>query len=178
MATQPCTLFMQWAAASDETKACIPVLCQQGHSIKDICHPLGIQKTLAYNVLNQHHQFGSISIPHVYSSSADLAFISVVVNHCPSIYLDELQDELRLKHNIHATLPTLSCALKQLGVMCKAISTSACERNDLKRALYMNWIAEEVPDPNMLVFIDKAAKDEHTVSRRYGCSRKGIHCSV
>ncbi|KIK19058.1 hypothetical protein PISMIDRAFT_73195, partial [Pisolithus microcarpus 441] len=44
--------------------------------------------------------------------------------------------------------------------------------------LYMNQVTEEVPDLNMLVFVDEAARDECTVSRRYGCSGRGVHCSV
>ena len=109
---------------------------------------------------------------------ADLAFISTVIDHHPSIYLDELQDELQLKRNVHVTLPTLSRALEQLGVTRKAISARATEWNDLSRALYMNRIADEVSNLNMLVFIDEAAKDEHTISRRYGRSGKGLHCNV
>lgn len=182
---QPCTLMQQ--ATSDETKACIPALRHQGHSIKDICHLLSVKKTLVYNVLAWHSQFGTVSNPCMYSCTlgcsriltpADLAFISMVIDHCPSIYLDELQDKLQLKQNVYVTLPTLSHALEQLGVTRKAISAHATERNDLSRALYMNRIANEVPDPNMLVFIDEAAKDEHTISRRYGCSGKGLRCNV
>ena len=109
----------------------------------------------------------------------DLAFISVVIDHCPSIYLDEVQNELKLKCNIHITLPMLAHALEQqLGTTHKAISAHAYECNNLSRALYMNWIAEEVSNPNMLVFIDDVARDEQTISRRYGCSGKGICCSV
>jgi len=42
----------------------------------------------------------------------------------------------------------------------------------------MNRIAEEVPDPNMLVFVDEATRDERTISRRYGRSGSGIRCIV
>ena len=111
-------------------------------------------------------------------SSADLIFLSAIIDHHPSIYLDELQAKLWHKRNIRATLPTLSHTLKQLGVTRKAISVRALEQNEFSRALYMNCIAEEVPDPNMLLFIDEAARDEHTISRRYGCSGRGIHCTV
>jgi hypothetical protein len=42
----------------------------------------------------------------------------------------------------------------------------------------MNWITKEVPDPNMLVFIDEAARDERMVSRRYGHSERGLRCNA
>jgi len=173
--------------ASDDLKARVPVLYHEGYSVKDICYLLGIKKTLVYKVLNWYLLFGNVSNPYKYSCSVarpralspvDLTFISAVVNHRPSVYLDELQDELRLKRNIHTTLPTLSRALKQLGVTRKAISARASERNELSRALYMNRIAEEVPDPNMLVFVDEAARDERTISRRYGRSGRGFRCTV
>ena len=42
----------------------------------------------------------------------------------------------------------------------------------------MNKIAEEVPDPNMLLFVDEAAKDERTTARRYGRAGRGNRCAV
>jgi len=42
----------------------------------------------------------------------------------------------------------------------------------------MNRIAEEAPDTNMLVFVDEAAKIEHTLSRKYGWSHKTVCCVV
>jgi hypothetical protein len=39
-------------------------------------------------------------------------------------------------------------------------------------------IAEEAPDAGMLMFVDEAAKDEHTISWRYGHSAKGAHYVV
>ncbi|KIJ21119.1 hypothetical protein PAXINDRAFT_66214, partial [Paxillus involutus ATCC 200175] len=42
--------------------------------------------------------------------------------------------------------------------------------------LYMNCIAAEAPDVNMLMFVDEAAKDERTSVRRHGRSRKGVRC--
>ena len=184
---QPRCLFMPAWRTSDDLKARIPVLFLEGYSVKELCHLLGIKKSLVYNVLNRYRQFGSVLNPHRYSckvgrprflSSADLSFLSAIVNHRPSVYLDELRDELQLKRNVRSTLPTLSRALKQLGVTRKAISAHACERNELSRALYMNRIAEEVTDPNMLMFIDEAARDERTISRRYGRSGKGIRCTT
>ena len=92
------------------------------------------------------------------------------------IYLDELQDELHIKRSVDTSLSTLTCTLQQLGVSRKIVSAHASERNGEACALYMNRIAEEAPDANMLMFVDEAAKDERTLSRKYGCSRKGVCC--
>jgi transposase len=130
------TALIMQQAASDETRAHIPVLRRQGYSVKDICHLLDIKKTLVYKVLAWHSQLGIILNPCIYSCTvgrpriltpADLAFISAVIDHHPSIYLDELRDELQLKRNVHTTLPTLTHAVEQLGVTRKAISAHAAE---------------------------------------------------
>ena len=42
----------------------------------------------------------------------------------------------------------------------------------------MNKIAEEVPNPDMLLFVDEAAKDERTTVRRYGWAGRGNCCAV
>ena len=42
----------------------------------------------------------------------------------------------------------------------------------------MNRIAKEAPDANMLVFVDEAAKNECTLSQKYGWSHKTVHCVV
>jgi len=54
----------------------------------------------------------------------------------------------------------------------------AYERSEVPWALYMNWIAKEAPDANMLMFVDKATKNEHTLSQKYGWSHKTVHCVV
>ncbi|KIN97325.1 hypothetical protein M404DRAFT_88330, partial [Pisolithus tinctorius Marx 270] len=42
--------------------------------------------------------------------------------------------------------------------------------------IFMNQIAEIVPDPNMLMFGDKAARDLQTLSQRQGHTLKGVCC--
>jgi hypothetical protein len=70
------------------------------------------------------------------------------------------------------------CALQQLGVSHKIISAAAYELNKMSRAIYMNGIAKEASDAGMLMFIDEAAKNERTLSRRYGRLGKGLRCMV
>ncbi len=40
----------------------------------------------------------------------------------------------------------------------------------------MNQIADQVPDPNMLMFGDEASKDERTLARIWGWSLRGTRC--
>jgi hypothetical protein len=69
--------------------------------------------------------------PHTYSrvirrrrilSMADITFISNVVTHRSTIYLDELQHELWEKRQVYATTPTLYRALRSLQLTRKKIS--------------------------------------------------------
>ena len=105
-----------------------------------------------------------VGCPHSLSH-ADLAFLSALLDHRKSLYLDELQDKLLLKCNVHATLSTLHRAFQQLGISRKTISARAYEQNELLRAMYMNRIGDKAPDECM-------------VSQRYGHSTKGVCCVV
>ena len=58
----------------------------------------------------------------------------------------------------------------------KDVSGRALERNVEQRAIFMNYMAEIVQDPNMLMFGDEAAKDERTCVRKRGWSLRGSRC--
>ena len=105
-----------------------------------------------------------------------MAFISNLVAHHSTIYLDELQHELWEKCQVYATTPTLHRALRSLQLTRKKISFAASEQNEELRAHYMNRIGAEAPDADMLLFIDEAAKNRHTFCRPSGQSFRGQRC--
>jgi hypothetical protein len=107
---------------------------------------------------------------------ADITFISNVVAHCSTIYLDELQHELWEKRQVYATTPTLYCALRSLQLTRKKISFAASEWNEELRTCYMNCIGAEALDANMLLLIDEAAKDRRTSCRPNGRSFRERCC--
>lgn len=101
---------------SIDLKAHIPPLHRDGYSIKEICILLDVKKSLVYKTLNLHARYGVVCNPHKYLhvvgrhrvlSIADFSFISSVIAHRNTIYLDELQHELWAKRQVYATLPTL-----------------------------------------------------------------------
>ena len=154
---------------SGNVKAHILLLHNENQSVKDICCILGIRKSLVYKTLSLYSKYGTVTNSCRYShltrcprilSSADVNFISSVIQYCNTIYLNELQHELWIKRCKHATISTLLRTLQCLAITRKIVSSSAAERNEETQALYMNHIAAEVPNPNMLVFIDEAAKDK------------------
>ncbi|KIK14133.1 hypothetical protein PISMIDRAFT_117565 [Pisolithus microcarpus 441] len=105
----PCTVLK-------DIKSCIPVLYHDGYSIEHI-YILGIKKSLVYKTLSFYARFGVVFNPLTYSCPishhhvldlADVSFIRSVIQHCSSIYLDEMQHKLWLKCHKYATLPTLA----------------------------------------------------------------------
>ncbi|KAG1802320.1 uncharacterized protein BJ212DRAFT_1286073 [Suillus subaureus] len=168
---------------SDDLKAQIPVLHQRGHLVKhifhdNICHLLGVKKTLVYKVLQLFPATWSIhnknTGQHHTLTINDLTFITAILCHCPTIYLDELQHELHSCCGVFVSVQTLLCTFWQLHLNHKCISAHTLEWNEEKCAIFMNNIAEIVPDPEMLMFGDEVVKDKRTVIQCYGRSRIGM----
>jgi hypothetical protein len=102
-------------------------------------------------------------------------------------YLDELVEEMQKRTGKHVSVPTLWRSLAFCGISRKRVCSSllcpvifnenasdatiqlmksAQERNDLLRGAFINKIAEF--EPEQLIFLDEAAKDERSLSRGYG----------
>ncbi|KIK76087.1 hypothetical protein PAXRUDRAFT_170949 [Paxillus rubicundulus Ve08.2h10] len=106
---------------SEALKACILSLHHDGYKIQHICDILAVKKSFVYKTLALFSNHGVVSNPHKYShissrprilSQADLCFLQASIDHCSTVYLDELQQELFLKHSVHASLLTLIRAIK------------------------------------------------------------------
>jgi hypothetical protein len=69
-------------------------------------------------------------------------------------------------------LYTLCC----LHYSCKGAFACALERDDLLRSAFMNRIADEVMNPNMLVFVDEAAQNKRSSAWMKGWSLVGKRC--
>jgi hypothetical protein len=103
----------------------------------------------------------------------DIAFLTTILRRNPTIYLDELQHELQARRGVFVSVHTLFRTLHRLQYSHKSISARALERDEERRAIFMNNIAEIAPDPEMLMFGDEAAKDERTLIRKFGHSKIG-----
>ena len=174
---------MPYHPVSNDLKARIPILRQQGYKVKEICGLLGVQKSLVYQSLAYHHFYGVPYNPRSRKSGRrrmlsqeDLKLVVALLNcrHC--IYLDEIQDEFYTKRGTVVSITTLLRTLHRLHYSRKCVSAHALERDDLLRSLYMNRIADEVPDPDMLIFIDEAARNKKTSARMKGWSLVGRRC--
>jgi hypothetical protein len=70
----------------------------------------------------------------------------------------------------------LLCTLRRLGYSHKTVSAHALKRDNLLHSAFMNRIADEVTNPDMLMFVDEAARNKRTLARTKGWSLVGKRC--
>ncbi|KAH9180411.1 hypothetical protein EDB89DRAFT_1803872, partial [Lactarius sanguifluus] len=101
-------------------------------------------------------------------SLIDIKFIAALVEQRHCIYLDEIKRALSEQRGCDVSIPTLSRTLQRLHFSRKRISARALERNEILRAAYMNTIADTVTNPDMLMFVDEAARNRKVSGRMNG----------
>ncbi|KAG1741750.1 uncharacterized protein EDB91DRAFT_1052361, partial [Suillus paluster] len=93
-----------------------------------ICHLLGVKKTLVYKVLRlfpSQHIHSKNTGQHRILTIDDIAFITAILRHHPTMYLDELQHELHSPRGVFVSVQTLLRTFQQLHLNRKHISTYA-----------------------------------------------------
>lgn len=167
-----------------DLKTQIPVLFyKQGLNIKEICGLLNIKKSAAYKALFYFRRYGISYNPHAHKSGrkrtlsqGDLKFIVGLLTRRHSIYLEEIREQLRNERGVSVSVATLMRTLCRLRYSHKSVSVRALERNDILRSAFMNKIADEVTNPDMLMFVDEAARNKRTSGRTKGWSLVGKRC--
>ena len=157
---------------------------EQGYSVAKICLLLNIKKTLVYKTLQHHCAFGIAFDPHSqwwgvchrHLTTTDHSFIHALLNQNHTIYLDEIQEQLLSCHGVKASITTLYRTLQWLHFTHKDVSSKELECNEWDWVIFMNWIMELVPNPDMLMFGDEVHKDERTSNRHTGWSHQGSRC--
>ena len=174
---------MPYRSISKDLKAWIPCLRLQGYNVRKICNILGVKKSLVYRSLAHYRRYGISCNPHAHQpgrrrvlSREDLKLIVALLNRRHCIYVDEIKAEL---YNMRGTLlsqTTLLRTLSQLHYSHKIVTVQAWERDNLMRSAFMNRVADEVPNPDMLIFIDEAARNRRASGRAKGWSLVGRRC--
>ena len=151
--------------------------------MKEICGLLDLKKTAVYQSLAYHRHYGVPYNPHARKlgrqrklTQEDTKLIVALLNRRHTIYLDEIQSELINIRGIHVTTTTILNTLRRLHYSRKTVSARALERDDLLRSAFMNRIADDVPNPDMLMFTDEAARNKKTSARMKGWSLVGRRC--
>ena len=98
-----------------------------------------------YNILSFHRDFDTVDNPFANScgraralDKGDVIYLASLLDAQPKAYLDELQSQLALHHDVDVSLATISHMLCRLAVSNKNVSAAAAERNEPLRA---TWIA-------------------------------------
>jgi transposase len=101
----------------------------------------------------------------------DVQYLLRLVRQNPDYFLNELLRLLKTNRFISVHYTTIHQELSRAGVSCKRLQRIALERNEPLRAQFIARMAQF--DPDELGFIDEVSKDERTVGRRYGRSKRG-----
>ncbi|KAJ7140339.1 hypothetical protein C8R46DRAFT_849173, partial [Mycena filopes] len=101
-------------------------------------------------------------------SPAHSKFILALIDHSPDIYLDELQEQLYVQHDLDVSLATISRTMKRMGLCSKKLSRQAAERCAHARRDFIMKIGDEPAD--RIVCADESAVNILTTYRRNGWS--------
>ena len=101
----------------------------------------------------------------------DVQYLLQLVRDNPDYFLDELLNLLKTNRFISVHYTTIHQELTRAGVSRKRLQRIALERNETIRAQFIARMAQF--DPEELGFIDEVSKDERTIGRRYGRSKRG-----
>jgi transposase len=101
----------------------------------------------------------------------DMQYLVRLIHQNPDYFLDELLYLLETNRFISVHFTTIHRELKRAGVSHKKLKRIAAERNENQRADFIRRMAQYSPDE--LGFLDEMSKDERSVGRRYGRSKRG-----
>jgi transposase len=147
-------------------------------SVAQITDCLQISRRTFYRVLELWHTTGDV-VQHTNGVRGrprilhfdDIDYLNRIIKHRPDWFLDELLSLLETNRFISAHFSTIHQELVRAGVSTKKLKKIAAERNENLRADYIRHIAQYSPE--QLGFLDELSKDERTLGRSRGRSRKG-----
>jgi len=154
---------------------------EQDKSVLQIAELADCSSSTVYEVLRLHREYGTASNPNAHArgrprvlDTAAKDYIASLLEANPVLYLDEIQERLYEAQDIHASIATISRAVRQLGISHKSVSTEAAERNEILRA---TWKAAHGDIPmEYFVWLDESSVDDQTNQRRYGWAPLGRAC--
>jgi transposase len=134
---------------------------------------------LVSKVINTFEDYGQVTSPFTRRPSeidqGDLIYLESIMSANPSLYLNEIQDKLATSRHLYVSLSTIARTLQHLDLSRKRISKAAAERDEELHTLWEAQMAEYT-DPDVFVFLDESAVDQHTALRTHGRSAIGTRC--
>ena len=174
---------MPYRSISKDLKAQISCLRLQGYNVRKICTILGVKKSFIYYSLAHYHCYGISCNSHTHQpghrkvlSRKDLKLIVALLNQRHCIYVNKIKAKLYSICDILLSQTTLLHTLSQLHYFHKIITVQAWKRDNLMHSTFINRVANEVPNPDILIFIDKAVHNRRALGQAKGWSLVGRRC--
>jgi hypothetical protein len=146
--------------------------------LPDILHCCNISRATFYRVVKLWRETGDVvsHAPNVHRGTrildaTDVQYLRQLVAENPAYFLDELLHLLQTNRFISVHYSTIHSELVRAGVSRKRLQIIAAERNEDLRAGFVIRMARYTPEE--LGFIDEVSKNERTIGRHYGRSRRG-----
>jgi len=146
--------------------------------LDDILDCVGFKERTFYRVLRLYRETGEVAMPKSNLRGRprklhidDSTYLLTLVNHRPDWFLDELEGLLRTNQFISIQWTTIQRTLERAGISVKKIRRIAEERDEDLRADFVRQMGQYSPDE--IGFLDEFSKDERTLHRRRGRSKKG-----
>lgn len=138
-------------------------------------------ESTVWEVLRLHREHGQVTSPYTHKCgrhrvliTADIQYLTSLLLANPSLYLDELQEQLSAARDVDVSISTLSRTLRRTALSHKSVSNKAAERNELLRAM---WQAQYGDIPaEYFVWLDESSVDDRTNQRLQGWAGTGMAC--
>ena len=151
-------------------------------TMEQIAANLRVSPSLVSKVLRLHRMHGQVTDPFSHRTGCpsclddgDLQYMQAILQANSGLYLDKIQDKLRIVRNVHVSIATITCALQRLNLTQKSITRAAAQRDEELRTLWEADMAQYT-DPELFVFLDESAVDQATAERTYGRSPINTRC--
>jgi transposase len=154
---------------------------EQHMTAREIAILAGCSESTVYDVLRLHRDYGQVNNPFARTkgrarilSQADIHYIHALLQANPSLYLDELQEQLLAARDVDISIATISRTLRNIALSHKQVTKKAAERNEHLRA---TWQAQWGHIPaEYFIWIDEAGVDDKTNQRDSGWAQLGRAC--
>jgi transposase len=147
-------------------------------ALPDILNCCDFSRATFYRIVNLWQETGDVvsnkNNSHPRSrclDTTDIQFLLQLVEENPDYFLDELLRLLKTNYFISVHYTTINNQLLRAGVSRKRLQHIASERNEDGCANFIARIAQYAP--HEIGFINEVSKDERSVGRHFGRSRRG-----
>lgn len=147
---------------------------------------LGVSRASIYRWAELLETFGSVTPPpppirgrpRIIGIAVMTVIKDIYACNCDD-YLDKLCWHLAIFHNIAISKSAFQATLVRAGLTQKILHKIASERDKMHHAEFLHSTRTNFSGTgNEFVFIDESSKNEHTLSRLYGCAPMGQDATV